>query len=369
MAATLLALGLVSLVVALARPVMADEVGVERGTVVLAIDVSLSMAADDVDPTRLDAAKEAALAFLDQAPADISLGLVTFAETAQVDLAPSLDRAPLRRAVESMTLRPGTGIGEAIFASLDALAAVGAIDPLPGSPLDGPTTTVAATPPRDRADGDAPARIVVMSDGETTMGRPNEQAARAAADAGVPVWTIAFGTTHGTIDYEGQVVLVPTNGPALAEVAEATGGKSFTAAQRGRALRRLLRRRPSPSTPRRSSGTWRRGSPPADWRWWPPPGSFRWPGSSGSSSRAGGRKTPRERTELVLWARPLTPAPRWCERGPGAAAELPVGGQQHGVRRFRERDVQRVAGGRATPAAPSSARAAGRARHARAATP
>jgi Ca-activated chloride channel family protein len=157
---------------------------------------------------------------------------VTFAETAQVDLAPTPDRAALRRAVERMDLRAGTGIGEAIFASLDALATVGAIAPLPGSPLDGAPPTTAAPLPR----GDAPARIVVMSDGETTMGRPNELATRAAAAAGVPVWTIAFGTSHGTISYEGQTVMVPTNAPALAQVARATGGQSFEAASESELL-------------------------------------------------------------------------------------------------------------------------------------
>src|SRR5690606_14277214 len=103
---------------------------------------------------------------------DIALGLVTFAETAQVDVVPSTDRRPAQAAVRSMQLRPGTGIGEAIFASLDALSAAGVIAPPNGAAPPG--YALSPAPPAPRPPGDPPpARIVVMSDGETTAGRPN----------------------------------------------------------------------------------------------------------------------------------------------------------------------------------------------------
>jgi len=222
----LLALGLTALVVALAQPVRTEEVDVARGTVMVAIDVSLSMDAGDVPPTRLEAAKRAAAEFLEGAPSEVALGLVTFAETAQVDVLPTTDRQPMRRAVEAMTLRAGTGIGEAIFASLDALITAGVLPPREQRPANGDAVPLPAPGDGERP----PARIVVMSDGETTAGRPNEEAAAAAAAAGIPVWTIAFGTLGGTISYQDEVVPVPINGPALAQIASMTGGEHFEAA-------------------------------------------------------------------------------------------------------------------------------------------
>ena len=121
--AALLLLGLGTMVVALARPGPHRGLPVERATVMLAIDVSLSMGADDVDPTRLEAAKAAATTFIGGAPEPVRLGLVTFNGTAQVRVSPTLDRDPLLRVVADLELGEGTAIGEAIFASLDAIEA------------------------------------------------------------------------------------------------------------------------------------------------------------------------------------------------------------------------------------------------------
>jgi Ca-activated chloride channel homolog len=210
--AVLFLVALASLVLGFAKPVRATRVGDERATVVLAVDTSLSMQADDVEPTRLDVARKAAREFVADLPGELNVGLVTFNGATSIAVAPSRDRAALTQAIDDMVLGEGTAIGEAIFTALDAVAAA------PGGEDGRP----------------APARIVVMSDGETTMGRPNDEAADAAAAAGVPVDTIAFGTPEGTIeDPIGGAQPVPVAPRPLAEIAETTGGRAFEAGSLG----------------------------------------------------------------------------------------------------------------------------------------
>jgi Ca-activated chloride channel family protein len=205
LAAGLVLVGMAAMVVAFARPVMAVEVPVDQATVVLAIDVSLSMAAEDVAPSRIEAAQDAAGRFLDLAPSTLRVGLVAFAGNALPVAAPSADRELVREAVRRLGLGQGTAVGEAIFSSLDQIQI--------------------AAPPEG-----VPAAIVVLSDGETTMGRPDAEAAAAAVAADIPVYTIAFGTSSGTVTFDGEIIPVPVNEGALADVAAATGGTFFEAA-------------------------------------------------------------------------------------------------------------------------------------------
>ncbi len=207
-----------TILVAWARP--ADEVLVpkERATVVLAIDTSLSMEATDVAPSRLEAAQEAALSFLDELPSEINLGLVTFDGVARVRVTPTTDRAPVRAAIQTLELGPATAIGEAIFAGLDAIATA-------------PVPTVGSG--EDGADEPVPARMVVMTDGKTTVGRPDVDGAQAAIDADVAVSTIAFGTERGTIVIDGEIQPVPVEEASLRLVAEQTGGQFFRAESLG----------------------------------------------------------------------------------------------------------------------------------------
>jgi len=201
-------LALTVLVLALAQPVHDIKVPKERATVMLALDVSLSMQATDVAPSRIDAAKSAAISFLDDVPPQVNVGLVTFAGSARVRVTPTTDRQQVQDAIESATLADGTAIGDAIDASLDALADV------PPAPYGAAV----------------PAAIVLLSDGSTTMGVPNTSAARNAVDAGVPVSTIAFGTPNGTVTLNsGQVVSVPVDARALALIAQTTGGTAYEA--------------------------------------------------------------------------------------------------------------------------------------------
>jgi Ca-activated chloride channel family protein len=207
--AALFLVALAALVVAWAEPLAPTEVPVERATVVLAIDVSLSMDATDVEPTRLLAAQQAAQDFLEVVPEPLNVGLVTFAGTAAIVVPPTTDRELVADAVAQLTLAERTAIGEAIFASLDAVTL---------APSD--------------AEGTAPpAAIVLMSDGATTAGRPNELGAAAAVERGVPVNTIAFGTDAGTITLPGEPgpIPVPVDRDALAAIAEETGGSFYSA--------------------------------------------------------------------------------------------------------------------------------------------
>ncbi|MFN2502973.1 MAG: VWA domain-containing protein, partial [Acidimicrobiales bacterium] len=201
-------LALMAFTTAFARPSRPMKVPRERAVVIMAIDTSLSMEATDVAPTRIAAAKEAAFSFVDLLPDRLNLGLVSFAGTAQVVVAPTTDHSLVKRSITNLPLGPRTAIGEAVFLSLQAIATA-------------PTEPNQARPP---------ARIVLMSDGETTVGRPNELAAEAASDARIPVHTIAFGTDEGTVSVEGRLVPVPVNRDALGQLAEATGGTAFEAA-------------------------------------------------------------------------------------------------------------------------------------------
>ncbi len=206
--------GVIAGVVAFARPAVADEVARDDTVVVLAMDVSLSMEATDVSPTRIEAAQEAARSFLDTVPDGVKVGVVAFDESARQVLAPTDRREAVERTIERLELGEGTAIGEAVFTSLQTIE--DAFDAAEGGGDEG---------------GAAPATIVLLSDGETTAGRPDDEAAAAAREAGIAVSTIAFGTDAGTVTGpDGEEIPVPVNRQALAELAASTGGRSLQAA-------------------------------------------------------------------------------------------------------------------------------------------
>jgi Ca-activated chloride channel family protein len=201
-------LSLVALGSAMARPSVDQQEPLERATIMLAIDVSLSMEADDVAPTRIQAAQEAAKAFVNQLPSTYNLGLVSFAKSANVLVSPTKDRAEVIAGIDGLTLAEATATGEAVFTSLDAIRAV----------------------PADGANGAPPARIVLLSDGYRTSGRSIEDAATAASTANVPVSTIAFGTDTGVVDIRGQLQRVPVDRLSLQQLAQDTKGYFYEAA-------------------------------------------------------------------------------------------------------------------------------------------
>jgi Ca-activated chloride channel family protein len=202
-----LLLVMLTLAGASARPAINARTPVQRATVVIAIDVSLSMQATDVAPTRIAAAQQAAKGFVAMLPDSYNIGLVSFAGTASVLVAPGKDKAAVDQAIDALQLAEATATGDAVFTSLDAIKSV----------------------PADGASGPPPARIVLLSDGYRTAGRPIEDAAAAAAAANVPVSTIAFGTDGGTVDIQGEVTPVPVDKASLGKLAEVTRGHYYEA--------------------------------------------------------------------------------------------------------------------------------------------
>jgi Ca-activated chloride channel family protein len=210
------------LTIALAGPMAEARVPRNRATVVLVIDVSLSMQATDVEPSRLAAAQAAAKAFADQLTPGINLGLVSFAGTAAVLVSPTADRDPVKRAVDGLRLSESTATGEAIFAAMQSVETFS--QAIAGAATEGPP----------------PARIVLMSDGKQTVPggvMPEEEprgsftAARAAAEAGIPVSTISFGTDYGSIEINpGERTPVAVDDASMRTIAELSGGQFFTAA-------------------------------------------------------------------------------------------------------------------------------------------
>jgi Ca-activated chloride channel family protein len=194
------------LVVAAARPALATEVANEP-TVVLAFDTSLSMEATDVTPSRIAAAREAAHRFIKVVPGGVRVGLVAFDQAARVVIPPTTSKVVLDRAIDRLSLGEGTAIGEAIYTSLDVLAS--------DAPAD--------------AEDAAAGSIVLMSDGDTTTGRSDAEAAREAERRGVRVSTVAFGTDHGSVVVDFMPVPVPVDREALRDIAETTGGTAFEA--------------------------------------------------------------------------------------------------------------------------------------------
>jgi Ca-activated chloride channel family protein len=202
----LLLVALALLTLGTAQPTAAVRVPRDRATVMVAIDVSLSMQANDVLPDRITAAKQGATRFVGLLPPQLNVGLVKFGGNASVVVPPTLSRDIVKRAIADLQLEDATAIGEAVFACLDAIH----------------TFAQTSVAPDDKP---PPARIVLMSDGANNKGRSVEEAAAAAKKAGVPVSTIAFGTPDGTVNVPGYgPQSVPADRPTLRRLAQATGG-------------------------------------------------------------------------------------------------------------------------------------------------
>jgi len=216
--AALMLIAVLALVVGFAKPERTVKVPKQRGTILLDIDTSGSMAANDVAPTRLAAAQAAAKQFVAKLPPGLKIGLLSFDSTARLLVSPTTDRVPVTAAIDSLQLGGGTATGDAIFQSLDAIKAL----------------------PKEANNKPAAAAIVLMSDGTPTIGRngqsPEETvstATAAAKTAKVPINTIAFGTPNGTVTSQGEVVPVPADPQAMQDIAKNANGKSFTASTVG----------------------------------------------------------------------------------------------------------------------------------------
>jgi len=203
------------MVVASAEPQRIGAIKSSRSTVVLALDISRSMLAEDVSPTRFAAAKSAAADFILAAPEEVDIGVVGFASGAYVIALPGTPREDIIKNLDAISLAPGTAIGEAIFTSLSMLDSNGWVQD--------PSNPSVSLPKRFGA-------IVLMSDGATNTGRPDADAVAAASVSEVRIYTVAFGTSGGFIVEEnGRVMDVPAEPEPLEKIAAATTAESYTA--------------------------------------------------------------------------------------------------------------------------------------------
>ena len=210
LAVALSLLSLITLTAAFARPKTQIDVPRERATVVLVIDAWQAMQATDVKPTRLDAAKQAAIDFVNKLPEKYNVSVVSMAGASAVLVPPTTAHNTVQNAINSIQLQDSTAIGEGIATALRALQQ---------APKD----------PRN-PNSIAPGAIVLLSDGSNTAGRSPQQAAAEAKAAKVPIYTIAYGTQNGYVDLDGERQLVPVDHEEMKQIAAATNGDYFAAA-------------------------------------------------------------------------------------------------------------------------------------------
>jgi Ca-activated chloride channel family protein len=225
-------IAVISLVIAVGRPTTYTTVPAGRATVMLTIDISRSMLQTDIQPSRLRAAELAALSFIQSRANNTQIGLVVFAGFAHMVQPPTTDQEALITVVDSLTTGRGTAIGSGIIESLNAIAEINSnVAPID---IGGRGTTPDPVP----AGTYVPDIIVVLTDGVTTTGPAPLMAAQLAADRGVRVFTIGFGTQTGspTLDggmFGGGGFRRGIDEPTLIAIAEITGGEYYTAASAG----------------------------------------------------------------------------------------------------------------------------------------
>jgi Ca-activated chloride channel family protein len=227
-------LALSALLLGLARPTARVTLPWARSTILLAMDVSLSMRVRDVEPTRMVAAQEAAKAFLQELPRHIEVGLVTFAGSAQVAQQATLDRASLVSAIDALQMQMGTAVGSAIVVCLAELFPDHGIDL--GEMTFGPKRSGRSLDDKDKATPKQitpvtpgsydSAAIILLSDGRRTTGVDTLQAAKMAADRGVRIHVVGLGTIDGHASAgEGMAIYLQLDETTLREVARMTGGE------------------------------------------------------------------------------------------------------------------------------------------------
>jgi Ca-activated chloride channel family protein len=237
-----------ALLIGLARPTMVIATPREDATVILAMDVSGSMRATDVSPTRLDAAKASALSFIAQLPEGVRVGIVSFASEPVTLVSPTADRGQLKQAIDGLSARDGTAMGDALMQVLDIAEKIQK-DNAAETPDASAAPKASTAPDPSGAPGasgapstgnDQPAdkplvAAILLSDGANSVGQAQPlDAASRAKTLGVPIYTIALGTPDGTVDVQddfGQTVTldVPPDTETLKQIAATTGGQAFDA--------------------------------------------------------------------------------------------------------------------------------------------
>jgi Ca-activated chloride channel family protein len=192
-----------------------------EGTVILAMDVSQSMAADDLEPTRIEAAKEAALAFIENQPRTIRIGVVAFSNGGLIVQQPTDDRAAILTTIDRLSPQGGTSLGQGIFSSLNAIAGEAIV-------IDADVLEQEQQPIQI---GNYPSAVVLLlTDGQNTGPPDPLEIAQIAAEAGVRIYPVGIGTLEGTIlEIDGFNMLAQLNEKPLKEIANLTNGKYFQA--------------------------------------------------------------------------------------------------------------------------------------------
>lgn len=228
----LLVLGLIFMSVALARPQAVISLPRPEGMVILAFDVSGSMGATDLKPTRMDAAKAAAKDFVSKQPSSVTIGVVAFSDAGISVQTPTNDQATVLAAIDRLAPQHGTSLGQGIYASLDAIA-VAEAGPYANDYYSNasPATTPAPTPTPVPAGTHAPAVIVLLSDGENNESPDPLAAAQTAAERGIRIDTVGIGTTSGsTVTIDGFQLFTQLDAATLQGISQETGGTYYAAA-------------------------------------------------------------------------------------------------------------------------------------------
>lgn len=217
--------GLTLLLVATARPQMVLPLPEMEGTVILAFDVSASMGADDLEPTRMAAAKTAAHAFVERQPSDVTIGVVAFSDGGLVVQTPTDDKTAIDAAIDRLVPQSGTSVGHGILAALSAVSEAPNAVPRDanGAEADAKRAPVARG-------AFAPATIVLLTDGENNSEPDPLEAAQAAIEQGVRIYTVGIGSPGGaTVEIDGFNVFTQLNEATLQEISLLTEGEYYTA--------------------------------------------------------------------------------------------------------------------------------------------
>jgi Ca-activated chloride channel family protein len=214
-------IGLTLLLFGLSRPEMMVNLPRTEGTVILAFDVSSSMSADDFEPTRLEAAKAAARAFVESQPNTVMIGIVAFSNGGLIVQQPTNDQAALFSTIERLTPQGGTSLGHGVFTSLNAIA---------GEALTIEETSLEDGAPSLQIEDPSSAVIILLTDGENTN-EPNPlEIAQLAAESGVRIYPVGIGSQDGTvIEVNGFNILTQLNETMLEEIANLTNGSYYFA--------------------------------------------------------------------------------------------------------------------------------------------
>ncbi len=222
--------GLIGLFVAAARPQTIVSLPRREGTVILAVDVSGSMSADDMKPSRMEAAKAAMRDFVDRQPAGIQIGVVAFSDSGFSVERPTYDKDSVLATIERLSPQRGTSLGNGIIASLNTITSGNAANWQQPKVYTNLTPTPTPTPTPVPAGSYTSAAIVLLTDGDNNENPDPNEAAKTAADRGVRIYTVGIGSEAGqTIKVNGFTVHTSLNADLLQAIADATGGHYYNA--------------------------------------------------------------------------------------------------------------------------------------------